>query len=205
MKELNLCEILKGHEGETFYSPIYGDVTIDFFENHIRMWPLSKDAYLPIASNGHHADNPQNGEIIIFPSKDQRDWYKWLEEQKSEVPKTWDDYADLYNIRSNYKITHNTESAEIYDNNYKIGKAAIAFIKIHKLIEVGYGGNVTKEDYINDEWIYAIIYSSSSNNLEIIKTCHSRYNNIAFHTKEQAKEFFKYPENIELLKDYFMI
>lgn len=31
------------------------------------------------------------------------------------------------------------------------------------------------------------------------------YTPIAFHTKEQAKEFLKYSENIQLLKDYFMI
>lgn len=29
-KDFNLYEILKGHEGETFYSPIYGDVHINF-------------------------------------------------------------------------------------------------------------------------------------------------------------------------------
>ena len=28
---------------------------------------------------------------------------------------------------------------------------------------------------------------------------------IAFHTKEQAKEFLSYSENIKLLKDYFMV
>ena len=30
-------------------------------------------------------------------------------------------------------------------------------------------------------------------------------NNIAFHTIEQANEFISYPENIQLLKDYFMV
>ena len=29
--------------------------------------------------------------------------------------------------------------------------------------------------------------------------------NIAFHTKKQANEFIRYPENIQLLKDYFMV
>ena len=27
-KEINLCEILKGHEGEFFYSPLYGNVKL---------------------------------------------------------------------------------------------------------------------------------------------------------------------------------
>ena len=88
MSELNLCEILKGYEGETFYSPIYGDVTIDFFEGYIRMWPKSKTAYLPIASNGHHNDNPSKGEMLLFPSKDQRDWNKW-DKENNKTPKTW--------------------------------------------------------------------------------------------------------------------
>lgn len=27
MDNINLCKILKGHEGNTFYSPIFGDLT----------------------------------------------------------------------------------------------------------------------------------------------------------------------------------
>lgn len=29
------------------------------------------------------------GEYMLFPSKDQRDWNKWLEEQNTKVPKIW--------------------------------------------------------------------------------------------------------------------
>ena len=30
MKNINLYEILKGHEGEIFYCPFYGDVKLDY-------------------------------------------------------------------------------------------------------------------------------------------------------------------------------
>lgn len=31
-------------------------------------------------------------EVCVFPAKDQRDWNKWVEEQKPKVPKTWSEY-----------------------------------------------------------------------------------------------------------------
>ena len=91
--QLNLCELLKGHEGEVFYSPIYGEVTIEFDKKSglVEMWPLSKRAYLPIASNGHLADNPEKGQCLTFPSRALYEqypldpytaWMKWQEEQK---------------------------------------------------------------------------------------------------------------------------
>ena len=91
-KELNLYALLDEHEGETFYSPIYGEAIIQFDKESglMEVWPISKDAYLPAASNGHHADNPEKGCCIIFPSRalyeqyplePQKAWMKWQEEQ----------------------------------------------------------------------------------------------------------------------------
>lgn len=209
-KNINLYEILKGHEGETFYSPIYGNLT-----HYPTLYPLVRfktvtGAIFDINANGKVYEN--SDELFVFPSKDQRDWNKWIEEQKPKIPKTWneiviDKYSPVFDIclrpvhNGNYQNYH----YEITYGNSSIEKSALALFKIHQLIEVGYGGNVINEDYINNEWKYTIIYSSSSCKLEIIETCHYRYNNIAFHTEEQAKEFLSKSENVQLLKDYFMI
>ena len=95
VKELNLCELLKGCEGERFYSPVYGDVVIDFNKDNdnIEIWSMKKDAYLPIASNGHHADNPFKGFCILYPSRALYEkypldaysaWMEWKETKKSK-------------------------------------------------------------------------------------------------------------------------
>ena len=54
----------------------------------------------------------------------------------------------------------------------------------------------------NNEWKFTYQYTKTG--IDIISTRISKYI-IAFHTKEQAEEFLSYPENIQLLKDYFMI
>ena len=77
-ENINLCEILKGHEGETFYSPIYGNLTY-----HPTLYPLVRfktvtGAIFDINANGKVYEN--SDELFVFPSKDQRDWNKWIEE-----------------------------------------------------------------------------------------------------------------------------
>lgn len=73
--------------------------------------------------------------------------------------------------------------------------------KIAKLIELGYGGVITSEEWENDEWKYVI--SCDKRELLKEKTCHKRMF-IAFHTQEQRDEFMSYPENIDLVRYYFL-
>ena len=86
--------------------------------------------------------------------------------------------------------------------NTSIEKSALALLKIYQLIEVGYGGNISSEEWNNNEWKFTYQYTKTG--IDIISTRISKYI-IVFHTKEQAEEFLSYPENIQLLKDYFMI
>ena len=85
-ENINLCEILKGHEGETFYSPAFGNIKLNCITDIIYFESINGKVSFDIYPNGTYCSN---GELIIFPSKDQRDWNKWIEEQKSKVPKTW--------------------------------------------------------------------------------------------------------------------
>lgn len=201
-ENLNLCEILKGHEGETFYSPMCGKISFCC---------IDRDSSYPIKCiRGYKEINftdkgeyfkDDYGECLIFPSKDQRDWNKWVEEQKPKVPKTWREIKDkhVYYL----KVCKDLIELENWATQLTpIEKSALALLKIHQLIEVGYGGSVNKT---SDNVIHSIIYDFDSHNFIIVTTVDLWRSHISFHTKEQAKEFLKYIENIGLLKDYFMI
>lgn len=213
MSDLNLCKILKGHEGETFYSPLYGNMT--FVETRKGYaYPLiftlkSKDYYL--TSDGKF--NLDNAECLIFPSKDQRDWNKWDKENNKKTLKTWNELclaAQVEEIEVSTDVIFNDNDVMIdrscaVGSNLELAKAALALLKIRQLIEVGYGGNVKNRDRVN---FYTIQWSYECNRFIIrnfgpfLEDCGTP---LCFHTKEQAIEFLSHPENIQLLKDYFMI
>lgn len=80
-ENINLCEILKDcPKGTKFYSSILGEVTfcgIDWDVNVIKIidnkksdWYIRHDGYMIICSI-------VTDEIILFPSKNQRDWSKF--------------------------------------------------------------------------------------------------------------------------------
>lgn len=88
MSELNLVEILKDcPKGTKFYSPLYGDIFFshiaeDYYAKPVRFFSaLSvEEAFY---SNGKKEDCYPDAEIMVFPSKDNRDWSTF----KVEKPK----------------------------------------------------------------------------------------------------------------------
>ena len=87
-ENINLCEILKGHEGETFYSPCYGYITLKAIKPHCYFSLFFDDNNSEYKFTKYGKISTSNdAECVLFPSKDQRDWNKWIEEHK--VPKTW--------------------------------------------------------------------------------------------------------------------
>lgn len=77
-ENINLCKILKGHEGETFYSPVFGIVILKEVSNNY-LCIKSADKVINLYKDGKY---DIHGECMLFPSKDQRDWR--LKEQKSK-------------------------------------------------------------------------------------------------------------------------
>ena len=153
------------------------------------------------------------GNIMLYPSRDlyekypldaKKAWGEWQEEQKPKTPKTW---SELLN--SDY-YEWSTPLRELCMTTKPIEKSALALLKIHQLIEVGYGGTVTYERcasmcYDN---VFKIAPCGIGSHLTFyVKEVEGEgeMNHIVFHTREQAEEFLSYPENIQLLKDYFMI
>ena len=100
-ENLNLVEILKDcPEGTKLYSPVYGDVELekviqvedDFLSS------IEDDIYpIKIKLNNNSLDNftkdgrmfvDYNGECMLFPSKEQRDWSKFKPKQPKFNPNT---------------------------------------------------------------------------------------------------------------------
>lgn len=84
----------------------------------------------------------------------------------------------------------------------KYAKAALALAQISQLMPY-YGGIVTNEDWKNhDKTKHGIVVTQDS------VIC-GRYNEIrvpiAFHTREQLLKFISFPENVQLIKDFYMI
>lgn len=214
-ENINLSEILKGHEGETFYSPLCGKIVLNEIADSKFQYPICftvksgcTSMMQTFSSDGR--SNKSNTECLVFPSKNQRDWNIWLEEQNSKDPKTWNDLVKSEKYHCNtIKIDHNGDGYAFPGRD--IEKSALALLKIYQLIEVGYGGNVTNDEWDDTDmkkWYITpnVLYFFNEEIFDIVYAWNRSYKRvIAFHTGEQAKEFLKYPENVQLLKDYFMI
>ena len=83
-ENLNLAEILKDcPKGTKLYSTIYGDVEFVKVSNHLE-YPIEvKRRYYSIGSftNDGRLLAGYDGECTLFPSKDQRDWSKFMTNQ----------------------------------------------------------------------------------------------------------------------------
>lgn len=188
---MDLSIILKGHEGETFWNPLLGDVklhSVGAYGNK-NIIVISYEGKLINTLKGFDSTN----NMAIYPSATQRIWLKWLREQ---TPKVWDDVEI-----ANPDILKNINFLRA-NNHDPVSNAALALLKINILIEKGYGGNITNEEWENDSPKWAIKPFDSE--FDYTQVSHDR-SHIAFHCKEQAGEFLKHFENIQLLKDYYMM
>ena len=104
-EKLNLAEILKDcPEGTKLYSPVYGDVElmkVIQVEDEI-LSSIEDDIYpIKIKLNNNSIDNftkdgrmfeDYNGECMLFPSKEQRDWTKFRFKKPKFDPMTFKPY-----------------------------------------------------------------------------------------------------------------
>lgn len=142
--------------------------------------------------------------------------------------RTWEDVEKqgyyvqqrcLYDLDQDGKGKDNDMLLAIaYDNDFsdKIILKAVATLKIAKLIELGYGGMVTDEEWkdlnIPKYWIdYHPTCQDEKDKFQISldedgdAELSTQKHFITFHTQQQAEEFMSYPENVELVKQYYMI
>lgn len=103
-ENLNLVEILKDcPKGTNLYSTVLGDVTfdeIDMNSNH-PIVTLHSGGFERFAKDGrlYYACD---GECVLFPSKEQRDWSKFKPKKPKFDPKTLQPYMRVL-VRDSYK------------------------------------------------------------------------------------------------------
>ena len=88
-KELNLVGILKDcPKGTKLYSPIYGEVIFEGIVENVLHHPIKvltmKNDVAVFDLNGRY-DSIHDGECMLFPSKDQRDWSKFKVDPKFDI------------------------------------------------------------------------------------------------------------------------
>lgn len=121
---------------------------------------------------------------------------------KPEI-KTWKDVKEEYMLRADTGTSYIIDM----DKNFyseKLALKALATLQIAKLIELGYGGMVTEEEWKDNNIEKYCVYSTAGKiHYDGFNTYDCRF--VAFHTSEQRKEFMSYPENVKLVEQYYMI
>ena len=109
-ENLNLVEILKDcPKGTKLYSPIYGDVELEeVYINDDKSYPIrvkvSKNAFNSFSEDGRNY-REYNGECMLFPSREQRDWSKFKIKKAKFDPKTLKPY-DKVLVKTGTKSYH---------------------------------------------------------------------------------------------------
>lgn len=117
--------------------------------------------------------------------------------------RTWEDVEKEH---PEYFKSHNTPNPKFIPSQElrdKLLNKTMAMYKIVALIELGYGGMVTDEEWRNED-INKFSIVCEENRLSIDCLPEERHF-ISFHYVQQAEEFMSYPENVELIKRYYMI
>ena len=102
-QKLNLCDVLRYcPEDEPFWSPMLGDVKFyDIGQSVVivrvemengETWVINADGTITIGG-------VTSQEIMLYPSREQRDWTKVKYEPKKELPKTWEEFCKQNELR----------------------------------------------------------------------------------------------------------
>ena len=97
-ENLNLVEILKDCKcGTKLYSPALGEVEFDKIvdDNTYPIKVMGNHDIIFFTSQGKLYDIEQ-GECLLFPSKNQRDWNKFKTNNHKFTPKTFDEVLEFY-------------------------------------------------------------------------------------------------------------
>ena len=127
-------------------------------------------------------------ERIVFKKKKTINCWEDLEDIKGV-------FIDSASVIQDYEAIPDDEDRNIFLNK-EYAKSAIALAQISQLLP-HYDSNV---DWYKVTSKYCIVRISNSIHID---TCQSSYHLLAFNSREEAKRFLKYNE--QLVKDYFML
>ena len=203
-QQLNLCEILKDCPmGEPFWSPLYGDVKLYCIDQEAEKicvttktdskWWINPDATITIAG----VISP---EIMLYPSREQRDWSKVKYEPKHVLPRSWEEFCVTHDITmSEYFIG---ETGNIFNSNSgaripeisktilpseQAAEAHLAYMQLHQLRNAWREG-WTPDWTDNTQAKFAIIYNK---NEHIVFDCRFINRFLSFQDEARATEFLQ--------------
>jgi hypothetical protein len=128
MKKLDLTQILKdAPKGTKLWSPLFGEVTLneittEVIEYHVKI--DTTDEYVSFTSEGHYFSGYPDSECLLFPSKSQRDWDKFVIEdtfEKGELVWVKDNIKDSPWIAAFYSHREGNQYM-CFDNQQKAGE-----------------------------------------------------------------------------------
>lgn len=202
-QELNLCEILKYcPEGEPFWSPMLDGVKFLFVDERRQMiivetieghftWEINADGTITF-------DEVTSPEIMLYPSKEQRDWTKVKFEKK--LPKTWKKFCKNYPRKKDEAYLDLGSQIFIFPQDYEYrtedtdknilpskqaAEAHLALMQLHQLRDAWREGWVPDWKDRN-QMKYVIAYDKGEFEIWQYQTV-SRF--LAFQDEKRADEF----------------
>lgn len=202
-QKLNLCEILKYcPQGETFWSPMLDGVKFLFIDERRQMimvetieghftWEINADATISI-------DEVTSPEIMLYPSREQRDWTQVKYETK--LPKTWEEFCENYPRKKDEAYFDMNSQICIFSQGYEYrskdkdknllpskqaAEAHLALMQLHQLRDAWREGWVP--DW-NDGGQNKYVIAYNKGEFEIWKY-HTISRFLAFQDEKRADEF----------------
>ena len=174
-ENLNLVEILKDcPQGTKLYSSIYGEVElVNVLQGEDVEYPIEiklNNNIVETFTNGGRLLVDYDGECTLFPSKDQRDWSKFIVPDKIELKFNVGDWIitpkdKLIQELGEYKVKYTQEVLEKYINSMsnkddeRLRKTAIDFLK--DFAEQGYENAVECIDWLEKQGEYLENYDEA--------------------------------------------
>ena len=203
-QQLNLCEVLKHCPmGEPFWSPMYGDVKlycIDQEEEKVVVTAVG-NVHRNINSDGtttiYGVTSP---EVMLYPSREQRDWSKVKYEPKHVLPRSWEEFCVTHDITMSEYFIGNT--GNIFNSNSgkripeisktilpseQAAEAHLAYMQLHQLRNAWREG-WTPDWMDNTQAKFAIIYNK---NEHIVFDCRFINRFLSFQDEARATEFLQ--------------
>ena len=202
--QLNLCEVLKHcPKGEPFYSPMFGDVTLYGTDQETKkvLVTAEDDVNCVINADGtvtfYGVTSP---EVMLYPSREQRDWSK-VKYEKKKLPRSWEEFCKNNPCKKDewfmstdcefYDIKEGIERHIGHDRNLLPNKQAaeahLAYMQLHQLRDAwreGWLPNWTD----NTQAKFAIVYNKYE---YIVFDCRFMNRFLSFQDESRAKEFLK--------------
>lgn len=203
-QKLNLCELLRYcPKGTEFWSPMFGNVKLDridyaekriyFFLETGGQWYVNSDATITFG-------RMTSVEIMLYPSREQRDWSK-VKYEKKKLPRSWEEFCknnpckkDEWFITANCELYGMKEGIERHIGhdrnllpNKQAAEAHLAFMQLHQLRDSWREGWLPDwKD--NTQAKFAIVYNKDEH---IVFDSRFISHFLAFQDESRAKEFLK--------------